>query len=310
MDVLNLAPAYICQSILFSSLLLILPLSTHAQINGHPEWSPDGWAIAFESNHEGDMEIYLLQPDGSEPLNLTNNPGMDFHPSWSADGEWIYFDSDRGGNFDSYRIRRDGSECELLVSGPGRDLILRESIAGHVFNSDRDGDFEVYWMAPGELEPHKITDNSGTDIVRDWTSGSDWIVFDSDRDSEPGGRRQLYLHHFADGHQKRLTKDEFDNRFARRGPPGSGLVSFTSDRSGTRGLWLIDPMTGEITLLFDSEDEDSFASWSPAGDEMAFQRKSGDHSQIYILDVASGELELIEPWAGETSTVNSRETQN
>ncbi len=277
--------------------LLILPASCRAELTGHPEWSPDGQAIAFESDHDGDMDIYLMRPDDSEPLNLSNNSVTDLHPSWSPDGAWIYFDSEKDGNFDSYRVRPDGTDLERMVSGPGRDLILRESPSGLLFNSDRDGDFEIYWIPPGETEPHQLTDNAATDIVRDWTGGTDWLVFDSDRDTGPGGRRQLYVHNFADGSQRRLTHDDHDNRFARRGPPGSGLVSFTSDRSGTRGLWLIDPRTGEITPLFDSPDEDRFASWSPHGDEMAFQRKAGDESWIYVMDVITGDTELVQPWA-------------
>jgi len=278
------------------ALLLFAPLASQADSTGHPEWAPDGQAIAFESDREGNMDIFILRPDGSEPLNLTKNSAMELHPSWSADGAWIYFDSDRAGTFDSYRIRPDGSDCELLVSGPGRDLVSRESSRGLLFNSDRDGDFELFWLAPGEKNPRQLTHNTATDIVRDWSGDSDWIVFDSDRDTGPGGKRQLYLYRFSDGSQTRITDDEFDNRFARRGPPGSGLVSFTSDRSGSRGLWLINPLSGEITLLYDSPDEDGFASWSPDGGEMAFQTKAGADRHISVMNTVTGEIERIEPW--------------
>ena len=39
--------------------------------------------IAFQSNRDGNEEIYVMNADGSEQTNLTNNPGFDTNPSWS-----------------------------------------------------------------------------------------------------------------------------------------------------------------------------------------------------------------------------------
>jgi Tol biopolymer transport system component len=49
---------------------------------GAPIWSPDGGKIAFNSNRDGNEEIYVMDADGKNPRNLTNNPASDFFPSW------------------------------------------------------------------------------------------------------------------------------------------------------------------------------------------------------------------------------------
>ena len=43
---------------------------------------PNG-LIAFESNRDGNNEIYVMNPDGTVEENLTNNPANDVFPAWS-----------------------------------------------------------------------------------------------------------------------------------------------------------------------------------------------------------------------------------
>ncbi|MCJ7654035.1 MAG: hypothetical protein MUO97_01835, partial [Dehalococcoidia bacterium] len=47
-------------------------------------WSPDGTKIAFCSiMNDGNIEIYVMNTDGSNQINLTNNPTFDCAPAWS-----------------------------------------------------------------------------------------------------------------------------------------------------------------------------------------------------------------------------------
>ena len=43
--------------------------------------------IAFMSDRDWHWEIYVMDNDGGNQRNLTNNPGDDQHPSWSPDGK-------------------------------------------------------------------------------------------------------------------------------------------------------------------------------------------------------------------------------
>ena len=38
---------------------------------------------AFDSNRDGDYEIYVMNADGSGQTNLTNNSAWDESPAWS-----------------------------------------------------------------------------------------------------------------------------------------------------------------------------------------------------------------------------------
>jgi Tol biopolymer transport system component len=65
-------------------------------------WSPDGSRIAFSSDRDGNTEIYLMDPDGSNAVRLTDHPASDIEPDWSPDGKQIVFSSNRDGNFEIY----------------------------------------------------------------------------------------------------------------------------------------------------------------------------------------------------------------
>ena len=42
-----------------------------------------GSKIAFASNRDGDFEIFVMDEDGSNPINLTNSAGGDSAPAFS-----------------------------------------------------------------------------------------------------------------------------------------------------------------------------------------------------------------------------------
>jgi Tol biopolymer transport system component len=48
-----------------------------------PSWSPDGRPIAFGTSWDGDREIYVMNADSSEPINMSNTRLMDeFSSAW------------------------------------------------------------------------------------------------------------------------------------------------------------------------------------------------------------------------------------
>jgi dipeptidyl aminopeptidase/acylaminoacyl peptidase len=87
-----------------------------------PAWSPDGRQIAFESNLDGDMEIFVMNADGSNVRQITHNSLWDEGPAWSPDGTKLAFS--RGADdlhLDIWTMNVDGSDAKQLTTYPGRD---------------------------------------------------------------------------------------------------------------------------------------------------------------------------------------------
>lgn len=87
------------------------PASTDAS------FSPDGSEILYAANHDGDLEIYVVNADGAGRRQLTDNDQQDFFPSWSPDGATIVFSSDRSGAVELYLMDADGGNQRPLIDG-------------------------------------------------------------------------------------------------------------------------------------------------------------------------------------------------
>jgi hypothetical protein len=81
-----------------------------------PAWSPTSEQIAFVSNDSGNDEIWVVNRDGSGPLQLTrdNSNFWDKHPSWSPDGKQIVFWSNRTGVREIWIMDSEGGNLHRL----------------------------------------------------------------------------------------------------------------------------------------------------------------------------------------------------
>ena len=60
----------------------LLQLTKNEVVDWQPNWSPDGTKIAFSSKRDGNWEIYVMDTNGQNQVNLTNNPAKDITATW------------------------------------------------------------------------------------------------------------------------------------------------------------------------------------------------------------------------------------
>ncbi len=82
--------------------------------------SPDGqkllYGISYYSveQNKGNRELYLMNPDGSEPIRLTHSPKSEFNALWRPDGEKIGFLSSASGSVQLWEMNPDGSVLHMV----------------------------------------------------------------------------------------------------------------------------------------------------------------------------------------------------
>ncbi|GAH29359.1 unnamed protein product [marine sediment metagenome] len=108
--------------VLFIIALAVSPLVVFTLVTqGKSEGEGEG-KIAFYSDRDGDLEIYVMNADGSNQTRLTNNPAGDRKPCFSPDGNKIAFTSLHGENPEIYVMNADGSNQTRLTNNPGLDI--------------------------------------------------------------------------------------------------------------------------------------------------------------------------------------------
>ncbi|MGH9531840.1 MAG: TolB family protein [Terriglobales bacterium] len=160
------------------------------KFSSDPAWSPDGNWIAFDSNLDGNQEIYVMSSDGSHLKRLTYTPGKrhSYKPHWSRDGKQFAFSSTRDGSSDNwfesveiYTMDTDGSNVRRLthatdegytssdakwsldgkkiafLSGPGAKKIKQWRKSREIYVMDADGS-----------NGQRLTFNKAHDEHHDW----------------------------------------------------------------------------------------------------------------------------------------------
>lgn len=107
--------------------------------------------IAFDSDRDGNREVYVMNPDGTRQVNLSQNPADDFDPVWSPDGTHIAFVSNReteeGGQY-IYTMLADGSDV-VQVSHQGDSQFPDWSPLGDQIVYQNEGDIYLIDLPSG-----------------------------------------------------------------------------------------------------------------------------------------------------------------
>jgi TolB protein len=221
-------------------LSCVLILSGAVLLISVPAQAPEQVQIAFHSNRDWNLEVYVMDADGKNLRNLTNNPAYDTGPAWSPDGGRIAFYCDRDAEEgDIYVMDADGSNPRNLTNNPAKDRLPLWSPDGQkiVFESNRDGDGEtndIYVMDADGQNPHNLTNNPAFYWLSSWSPDGDRIAFELGQNE---GKADIYVmdadgqnpHKLADHPAIDGAPDWFDPAFV--------LVTPVSPPGKLRGTW-------------------------------------------------------------------------
>jgi len=238
--------------------------------------------IAFHSDRDGDVEVFVMNPDGSGVTQLTHNTVNDLIPLWSPGGTRITFgrctalcdvvviNADGSGETvvtndgfpgawspDGNRIAFGRSDGMFIINADGSGLVRvadpqfvtgwspdgRQLMLGNNF----DGDFEIFALNLDGSGVTRLTDNTANDGGADWSPDGTRIVFSSDRD---GGDFDIFVMNADGSGVTQLTDHPARDDGAAWSPDGT-RIAFNSDRDGDEEIFVMNADgSGVIQLTF------------------------------------------------------------
>ncbi len=236
--------------------------------------APDGKSIIYASTHlAGDdcppkpdhsrgyvwalydsYEIFKANPDGSNPVNITNSPGYDAEAVFSPQGDKIIFTSVRTGDLELFMMDPDGSNVEQLTNEPGYDggaffsldgkwicwrasrpkgkeledyrSLLKEGLI-------RPAHLEIFIMNLDDRKPIQLTDNGAANFAPYFHPDGKHLIFSSNMDDPTGRNFDLYLLDIETREIERVTTNPTFDSFPMFSHDGTKLV-FASNRNNKK----------------------------------------------------------------------------
>jgi len=240
--------------------------------------------LAYGVRVAGNVDIYSILPDGTDPRRLTEDIAFDACAAYNARGDRIAFCSDRaepGVVFEIWTMQADGTDQRRLTTLGGRATFpdfspdgRRVAFQWRALDATR---FDIWTVRADGSKPRQLTD---TPDVHDqwpaWSPSGRKIVFV--RFDAAGTASQLWLMDRHGRHQRQLT---FDATFKDQVPdwrPDGKQIAYLADND----IWVVNPDgTGQINVTNTPNVREYGTAWSPDGRRIAYLNI--DDGKVYTM---------------------------
>ena len=264
-------------------------LTTARPDDAQSAWSPDGRRIAFKSRRNGNNELYVMNPDGSDQTRLTNSFRVsEGQPAWSPDGTRLLVPADAG-QPDHARTPTSGRSMSTRPprtrarssSAPATTLPSYSPDGTRIlFRGDQDlvdhsGDEELYVMNADGTDVVQLTQNDVFDSAPAFSPDGTKIAFESARDSGDPLALDIYVMNADGTGVRRLTADPAHDEGPIFSPDGT-KIAFASLRSGQEDIWVMNADGSGLRRLTDDPARDESPDWQPVPFDMTGHIACGD----------------------------------
>ena len=247
--------------------------------------------IAFVSDRSGSGQIYTMNADGSEPMQVTRSSGDNYSPNWSPDGSQIVFAINSGARSHVWITNADGSgsrklsdedrkhfspawspdSTEIVVTRPGSRR------CGFLWLGSCESVSEIVLMGSGGGSVRRLFGDDDLLLSPSWSPDSERIVYAGEVDGE------IFTMDREGGSVRQLTDNSSEDLCPDWSPDG-GRIVFASDRDGDFEIYVMGTDGAGQRQLTDNGADDFCPVWSPESSQIAFTSDRDGDREIFVMD--------------------------
>ncbi len=260
-----------------------IPGSLQRNPTATPTPRASGDKIAFTSERDGNLEVYVMDSDGSNLTRLTTERGEDWAVSWIGHDRLVFstagpmgpifvaMNSDGSDQVTLERLPEDG--YDFTWSADGSSLAFARTFGGStdLFASEADGSRGL-----------NLTRDEFRDGYPAWSPDNQRLVFASRR-ADPE-LNQLYLIDRDGTNLTRLLESAHDCHSPAWSPDGTRIAFVAVVSEGESDIFVVDSDGLNLTRLTDAQGSDVAPAWSPDSQHLVFQSERDGNWNIYVMN--------------------------
>src|SRR6266478_1351421 len=248
--------------------------------------------IAFVWAHGGSKELAVMDYDGYNVKQLTYDRSISVRPRWSPDGRKIVYTSYKNLFPDVLEVDLYTGQRLRLAAYPGLNTGAAFSPDGLsiALTLSKGGNPELYTMNAQGGELRRLTHTRGGESSPTWSPDGRDIAYVSDESGAP----QIWMTAKDGGAASRLTASpSYNTEPDSSRPPANSdmkpMLALTSRVGGKFQIGVYDSASGAVRSVAADGADNEDASWAPDGRHLIFGKTQHWRTQLYLLDVVTGE---------------------
>lgn len=248
--------------------------------------------IAFVSERAGLPQIFLINVEGSNVIQLTTMPDGACQPAWSPNGEHLLFVSpcrkkaDHYPNAAIYIMNSDGNNVQSLITLLGGVFDADWSDAGIIFTYLENNKPGIWITDQQGRGAQQISRSNAYDRQPNWSPGGDKLVLmNTSRTGSPTIYWVFDDGSFSGSNPKQVTRDQ--QASSPDWSPTGNLIAYVVDDTH---IWVVKwDAVGYGAIKLTTKGPNADPNWSPDGQWITYEswRDAANHD-IYIMTANGG----------------------
>ncbi|MCZ6915371.1 MAG: S9 family peptidase [Gemmatimonadetes bacterium] len=250
------------------------------------QFSPDGLFLSFRRTVDSTQQLFLMRTNGGEAVQLTKHEASVESYRWSHDSRRIFFVADEARDEDEEKEHKNGNDAIFVDEGP---------------NGQRESQWRNLWVFDiAEEKEHRITEEDFRIGSFDVSPNGRRIAYTARRENLRNQQYlgEIFLLDLDDSTTTQLTTNRAPETGVLWAPDGIHLayraVSDAEWEQNQSKLWIMNVDTREHRMLSGRfEGGISRAVWTPDGRHILFNGRRRTNSNLFRLEVESGDIEQL-----------------